>query len=123
MRGNVLGVERRRRWSEERKLSIISEVGVGGASVAQVAQRREITRQQIYAWRHELRRKGLWSVEDRPVFLPLEFQPAPEARSVVAPVPSHTSIEIVLRNGRQLRIPSGLGDDALARLIRLVEAA
>lgn len=65
MRGNILGVERRRRWSEERKLSIISEVGVGGASVAQVAQRHEITRQQIYAWRHELRRKGLWSAEIR----------------------------------------------------------
>ncbi|WP_430522463.1 transposase [Marinovum algicola] len=40
----VLGVERRRRWSEEEKLEILLEVGVGGATVTQVAQRHEITR-------------------------------------------------------------------------------
>ena len=39
MQGEVLGVERRRRWSEEEKLEILSEVGVFGASVTQVAQR------------------------------------------------------------------------------------
>ncbi|WP_431356782.1 hypothetical protein, partial [Paracoccus marinaquae] len=31
--------------------------------MTQVAQRHEVTRQQIYAWRHELKRKGLWSPE------------------------------------------------------------
>lgn len=46
--GEVLGVERRRRWSEDEKLEILSEVGLGGASVTQVAQRHEITRSQIY---------------------------------------------------------------------------
>ena len=49
MRGEVLGVERRRRWSDEEKLGIVMSVGVGGATVTQVAQRHEITRQQIYA--------------------------------------------------------------------------
>ncbi len=44
MLGEVLGVERRRRWSADEKLEILSEVGVGGASVTQVAQRHEITR-------------------------------------------------------------------------------
>ncbi len=74
MRGDILnGVERRRRWSEQDKLSIILEVGRGGATVTQVAQRQEITRQQIYEWRHELRRKGLWHAEGRALFLPLEF--------------------------------------------------
>ncbi|WP_369333202.1 transposase [Tranquillimonas alkanivorans] len=34
-----MGVGRRRRWSEDEKLEILSEVGVGGASVTQVAQR------------------------------------------------------------------------------------
>lgn len=36
-------------------------VGVAGASVTLVAQRHEIKRQQIYAWRHDLKKKGLWA--------------------------------------------------------------
>ena len=64
MRGDVLGgVERHRRWSDAQKVAVISEVGLHGATVTQVAQRHEITRQQIYAWRHDLRRKGLCQPE------------------------------------------------------------
>jgi transposase len=61
MRGEVLGIERRRRWSDEEKLAIVSSVGIDGASVTQVAQRHEVSRQQVYAWRHELKKKGLGS--------------------------------------------------------------
>jgi len=54
MRGEILSMERRRFWRDEDKLEIIMSVGVGGATVTQVAQRHEVTRQQIYAWRHDL---------------------------------------------------------------------
>jgi len=37
MRQEVLGVERRRRWTDEEKLAVVSEVGVNGATVADVA--------------------------------------------------------------------------------------
>ncbi|WP_416235285.1 transposase [Paracoccus sp. (in: a-proteobacteria)] len=50
--------ERRRFWHDDDKLEIVMSVGVGGASVTQVAQRHEIRRQQIYAWRHDLKKKG-----------------------------------------------------------------
>ena len=125
MRGEILvGVERRRRWSDEQKLALILEVGVRGATVTQVAQRHEITRQQIYAWRHELKRKGLWRLEEGPVFLPVEL-PLAGAPERVVPVeePAPGPVEIVLRNGRQLRVSGGLSDAALSRLIRLVESA
>ena len=59
MRGEVLGVERRRRWRDEDKLGIVLSVGIDGASVTQVARRHDVTRQQIYRWRHELKKKGL----------------------------------------------------------------
>ena len=59
MRGEILGIERRRRWDVDEKLAIVSAVGVGSATVTQVAQRHDVTRQQIYAWRHDLKRKGL----------------------------------------------------------------
>ena len=47
MRVEILGQERRRRWGDEKKLSILMSVGVDGATVTEVAQRHDVTRQQI----------------------------------------------------------------------------
>lgn len=58
MRGEILGMERRRFWRDEDKLKIIMSVGASGATVTQVAQRHEGTRQQIHAWWHDLKKKG-----------------------------------------------------------------
>ena len=124
MRGDVLGaVERRRRWTDAEKFAVVCEVGRHGASVTQVAQRHDLRRQQIYAWRHDLRKKGLCEPDGAAHFLPLELATplVPEAKvaaNIAAPM-----VEIVLRNGRQIRCGGGIGDDDLARLIRLVEAA
>lgn len=122
MRGDILGaVERRRRWTDAEKFAVVCEVGRHGASVTQVAQRHDLRRQQIYAWRHDLRKKGHCEPEGAALFLPVDFAPAPVpevATDIVAPM-----VEIVLRNGRQIRCRGGIGDDDLARLIRLVEAA
>ena len=73
MRGEILGVERRRFWHDDDKLEIVMSVGVGGASVTQVAQRHEIRRQQIYAWRHDLKKKGLWSPDAGALFYPVDI--------------------------------------------------
>ncbi|GGW38239.1 hypothetical protein GCM10011452_28180 [Gemmobacter lanyuensis] len=61
MRGDILRLERRRRWCGEEQLEIVLSVDVGGATVTQVAQRNEVTRQRIYAWRHALQQKCLLS--------------------------------------------------------------
>lgn len=130
MRGEVLGVERRRRWSDDEKLGIIMSVGVDGATVTQVAQYHEITRQQLYAWRHELKKKGLWSPENGALFLPFDIPsgsgplehgvPAiPETPPRVTPTP----IELRLQGGRYLRFDSNMDAAALTQLIRAVEAA
>ncbi|TMV87034.1 IS66 family insertion sequence element accessory protein TnpB [Thioclava sp. BHET1] len=121
--GEVLGVERRRRWSDEEKLAILERVGVAGRTVADVAREEDLTRQHIYQWRQELRRKGLWPRSEETVFLPVDLSPAlePEARSAAErPVPT---VEILLRNGRRLLCRGGFEDRHLARLIRLVETA
>ena len=73
MRGEILGMERRRFWRDEDKLEIVMSVGVGGATVTQVAQRHEVTRQQIYAWRHELKKKGSVVARCRGAFLPVGY--------------------------------------------------
>lgn len=122
MLGEVLGVERRRRWSEDEKLKILSEVGVGGASVTQVAQRHEITRSQIYGWRRDLKKKGLWSPDRGAVFLPVDFGAHPEPASAPARTRPVT-VELRLSNGRCLRFDSGIDEEALTRLIRAEDAA
>ena len=124
MRGDVLGaVERRRRWTDAEKFAVVCEVGRQGASVTQVAQRHDLRRQQIYAWRHDLRKKGHCEPEDTALFLPVDFAPAAVPEAKVAADIAAPMVEIVLRNGRQIRCRGGIDDDDLARLIRLVEAA
>ena len=65
IRGEVLAVGRRRFWRDGGELLIITSVGISRATVA---QRHEVTRQQIYKWRQELMIKGLWSSEAGALF-------------------------------------------------------
>lgn len=121
MRQEVLvGVERRRRWSDDQKLAILKEVGLAGATVADVARRFELTRQHIYQWRIELRRKGLWTPGPDVAFLTIETS-APCSASLL---PARGgAVEILLGNGRVLRSVEGLSEADLLRLIRVVERA
>ncbi|WP_047994475.1 transposase [Puniceibacterium sp. IMCC21224] len=126
MRGEILGVERRRFWRDEDKLEIVMSVGIDGATVTQVAQRHEITRQQIYAWRHDLKKKGLWSPDAGALFFPLDIPVTagvPVAQSRVADVPRPSAVELRLRGGRSLHFDSTIDPTALSVLIRAVDAA
>ncbi|WP_370676028.1 transposase [Pleomorphomonas sp. PLEO] len=46
----LTGRERRRSWSSEEKLAILSEVASGEGMVAEIARRHDILAPQIYAW-------------------------------------------------------------------------
>ena len=76
MRGEILGLERRRRWRDEEKLGIVMSVGIDNVTVTQVARRHDVTRQQIYAWRHDLKKKGLLPPESGALFLAVDIPPA-----------------------------------------------
>ena len=120
MRGEVLGVERRRRWNDDDKLAIVSSVGIDGATVTHVAHRHDVTRQQIYRWRHELKKKRLWPTGEGAVFVPIDFHVAEMATPEPAP-PS--PLELRLSSGRCLRFDTGVDTAALTRLIQAVDAA
>jgi transposase len=126
--GEILGVERRRRWTDEVKVSILQEVGQSGWSVADVARRHDLTRQHIYQWRQELRAKGLWppsgrAKSDRSVFIPLVPASASLGHSDDFPAGGSAEVTVLLRNSRQLRCAAGIDEATLLRLIRIVEAA
>ena len=124
MRGDVLGLERRRRWSDKDKVRIVASVGVDGVTVTQLAHRHEVTRQQIYAWRHELKKKGLLPPSGDAFFLPVDIsnlQSAPVAQEDVVAAPA--MVELRLKHGRSLHFDSAMDAATLTRLIRLVEMA
>jgi transposase len=121
----ILGRERRRHWSNAERLEIIAAVGVNGETLARVARRYDVSRSQIYQWRHQFRKRGLLPALSGPTFLPVDIgapmlsvEPVPEDR-VVPPL----MVELCLAQGRRLRFDSGIEATALTRLIRSVEAA
>ncbi len=117
----IVGVERRRFWPDEMKLSILREVGVGGATVTDVALRHDVTRQHIYQWRRQMKDKGLWPEPECMAFLALD---APEQPVTSTLKPDDGSpAEIGFANGRTLRCPPGMAEAEIIQLIRLVETA
>ncbi|WP_292521313.1 transposase [Mesorhizobium sp.] len=122
MRVEILGQERRRRWVDEQKLDIVMSVGVSGATVTEVAHRHDVTRQQIYTWRSELKKKGLLSRSANAVFVPVDMNAVQTERGGDRQDPSGL-IELRLTCGRSLCFDSGVNAATLTRLIRAVEAA
>jgi transposase len=121
MRVEILGQERRRRWRDDEKLAIFMSVGVAGATITEVADRHDVTRQHIYTWRGELKKKGLLPASANTLFVPVDInsvqtdvQEDRESRSGM--------IELRLSCGRILRFGSAVDTAALTQLIRAVEA-
>ena len=126
MRGEILGLERRRFWRDEDKLEIVASIGIDGATVTQVAQRHEMTRQQIYAWRHDLKKKGLWSTGAGALFFHMDMPVAAGVVVTQPPVveaPPTVTVELRLRGGRSLHFESTINPTALSVLIRAVDGA
>ena len=67
----ITGVERRRRWSLEEKLRIVSETERPGTGIAEIARRYEISRGLLWNWRSQVRR-GVLRPEVPAVFLPVQ---------------------------------------------------
>jgi len=125
------GVERRRDWSDDKKLSILDEASLAGGRVVDVARRHDILPKQIYAWRKKFSMKRTGSVVS---FVPVALI-APQAPSEAGRSDSverdaglkrsarSIRIEIVCKGGRVLKVEAGIAPDVLKALIRSVEEA
>ena len=119
------GPERRRRWTTAEKLRIVEECLAAEVPVVEIARRHDVHPNQLHGWRRQAR-LGLLRPLDTPAqkcqFVPIAVAPAqsnvceqPEATVGTAP----PTIELVLRNGRVLRLPENV---APARAAALAEA-
>ncbi|NTE43671.1 IS66-like element accessory protein TnpA [Agrobacterium pusense] len=126
----LTGVERRRDWSDEEKLSILQEAAEPDARIADVARRHDIRPQQIYTWRRKFA-----AARSEPVvsFLPVALiaketsdeaeRPAPVDKPATKRSARPMRIEIGCKGGRVLKVEANIGPDVLKALIRSVEDA
>ncbi|GAB4363521.1 MAG: transposase [Kiloniellaceae bacterium] len=132
----ITGVERRRSWPLERKLAVLEEAPRGAESAASVARRHDIRPQQLYRWRRELR-QGRLVVEPQEV-VPGQAESADGClclQATMGAVPSAarrasrrrtatgSRVEIVLANGRMLRVDAGIEVAVLQQLVGVLETA
>ena len=114
----ILGRERRRRWSDEEKAQIVAESVQDGRSVSWVARRHGLSPSQLFAWR-KAAKQAIAPSDEAPAFLPVEVA----AISSDASPPNDERAEIAFPNGRHLFVSPGLDRRLLEDLIGAVAAA
>lgn len=112
------GTERRRRWSDEAKLRILAEADEPGARIGDVARRHDVHPGQIRLWRKS------FNYVDRPtVFLPVEIMEEIGVSQASTTAARPAIVEILLRNGRSLKVPVDVELKLLGPLVACVEVA
>jgi transposase len=114
----LTGPGRRRKWSDDDKARIVEETLRPGTVVAEVARRWQVSSQQVFTWRREMRRAAVAS----PGFVPIvQGAPVPAPEPALPP-PSSPSIEVTLA-GAVLRVAPGTDGGLLATVLRAVRAS
>jgi transposase len=123
--------ETRREYTAEERARILTEAAMPGARVLLVAQRYGISPSLVYRWRREA--AGRPARPRAPSFVPLLVDSGgppnpsalqdPSALQAVAPAQDSRAerIEVVLRNGRLLRVASTADPGVIARLAAALE--
>lgn len=114
----ILGRERRRRWSDEEKAQIVAESFREGVSVSWVARRHGLSPSQLFAWR-KAAKEAIAPSDEALAFFPVEVA----GSSIDASPPSHERAEIAFPNGRRLFVSPGLDRRRLECLIGAVAGA
>ena len=116
-------VSTRRIWSQSEKLLIVSEAVAPGASICAVARRHNLSSSLLYRWIKYFKAD---EPVQRPAFVPVALAP-PAVASASAqgtePSPPRTNglIEVVLVNGRILRIGADIDLAVLKRIAAALE--
>jgi transposase len=124
----LTGPARRRRWSAEEKGQIVAETLRAGATVTEIARRRQICPQQVWGWRREAREgrltlpAELGRARELPGFVPIVTESSGRTpETVTAPVRTPV-IEIRLAEA-VVRVPLGTDPVMLGEVLRAVRAS
>jgi transposase len=127
-RMEIVDSGRRRRFTDEAKLAIVAESYAGARQVTATAQRHEITRWQLNAWRRAAREgrlvrhlaKGFVPaiVVAEPV---VASTPPAETVAVPTPITDQGRMEVVSANGRRVIVDRNVDVDVLLRIMRGLE--
>jgi len=100
------GPERRRRWSDEERLQILSEAFAPGARVADVCRRHDVSSGLIYTWRRKLLDAGAAQEVDVPDALPAPVfaEAVIDASAAVTSAAEHPALIIDLPRGKRLSV-------------------
>jgi transposase-like protein len=113
--------ERRRRWTASEKLRLVADSAASGLSVADFARRHDVHPNLVHAWRRQAK-TGELSIA--PVG-EARFTPVAVATEDRAAIPTRhgddggSIVEVVLRNGRVLRLSDRM---AVGRAALLADA-
>ena len=110
--GTITVMTARREWSTSQKRRIVDEATAPGAQGSLVARRNYVAAGLVYRWRKEMASFA----QPAPKFVPVAIAPpAPEAPVGAGP------IEIMLTNGRVVRVSSYVDTAALVRIVAALE--
>ena len=116
----LAGPERRRRWATVEKMRLVEESLTAGVSVAEFARQRDIHPNLIHTWRRQARTGALAAGRSEKVrFKPVAIVPvgtAPAAREG-----RDAAMEVVLRNGRVLRLCESVAPGNAAKFADALE--
>ena len=121
--GSFTVVSTRRIWSQSEKLLIVSEAVAPGASICGVARKHKVSSSLLYRWIKHFKADDQGQ---RPTFVPVALAP-PAAALLPGPEPSAAlsrasgMIEVVLANGRILRIGADIDMAVLKRFAAVLE--
>ncbi len=111
---NFTVVSTRRIWSQSEKLLIVSEAVAPGASICAVARRHNLSSSLLYRWIKSFKAN---EPVQKPAFVPIALAPPAEPSSAR----TNGMIEVVLANGRILRIGSDIDMALLKRIAAALE--
>lgn len=118
--------EGRRSYSAEEKVRLVAETLRPGETVTAVSRRHGICTSLLHRWRREARGEAPSRRAVGPKLLPVRLVAAEAAGpgAMPAPVPGGAPalIEVVLRNGRVLRVAATTDVAVVARLVAALEA-
>ena len=125
MRADVLGIERRRRWSNDEKARILEETLAPGAKVSEVARRNDVATSVLFMWRRKARVFATAMTPFVPVNVvePLAVVSSSSVRTPAGRAGKGTRgfIEIDLGSGRRLKVDADVDADALSRVLDVLD--